>query len=201
MNGANQHTAVPLDLAGRSTADAESILVRKALAGDGRAFANLVRPHLAMLYRVSYRVSRNRATAEDAVQETLLTGYNGLERYRPGTSLRAFLAAIAVKKAYTLLRSEIRRRVREESSLAPTPAPSGEKLMDRAEAAARIRAALLQMPEKRSKAALLRLEAGLSYAEIAEATGSSEGSARVLVHQAVKELRAMLGGDGDEQER
>lgn len=189
-----------MDLAGQEAADAESVLVRAALAGDGRAFANLVRPHLAMLFRVSHRVSRNRATAEDAVQETLLAGFRALADYRPGTSLRAFLAAIAVKKAYTLLRSEIRRRVREENSAGPAPAPSGEKLMDDAQAAARIHAALLRMPEKRSRAALLRLEAGLSYAEIAQATGSTEGSARVLVHQAVRELREKLGGDGDEQE-
>jgi len=199
MRSANGHTATPLHLAGAQATDEEALLISKTLEGDGRAFATLVRAHLPMLYRVAHRVSRNRATAEDAVQETLLAAYEGLGRYRPGTSLRAYLAAIAVKKAHTLLRSEIRRRTREEKSNAPAPAPSGEKLMDDVQAAARVHQALLAMPEKRRRAALLRLEAGLSYAEIAQATGSSQGSARVLVHQAVKELREKLGGDGDER--
>jgi DNA-directed RNA polymerase specialized sigma24 family protein len=48
------------------------------------------------------------------------------------------------------------------------------------------------MPEKRRAAALLRLDGRMSYAEIAVAVGTTEGSARVLVHMALKELRSQL---------
>jgi DNA-directed RNA polymerase specialized sigma24 family protein len=51
----------------------------------------------------------------------------------------------------------------------------------------------MDMPDKRRQAALLRLDAGLSYKEIAAALDSSEGSARVLVHKALKELKDRLG--------
>jgi RNA polymerase sigma-70 factor (ECF subfamily) len=56
----------------------------------------------------------------------------------------------------------------------------------------RVREALSKLPSKRRQVVLLRLDAGLSYAEIAQVVGSTEGSARVLVHLALKELREAL---------
>ena len=48
------------------------------------------------------------------------------------------------------------------------------------------------MPEKRQRVVLLRLDAGLGYSEIASAVGTTEGSARVLVHHALRDLHEML---------
>jgi len=52
--------------------------------------------------------------------------------------------------------------------------------------------ALENLPDKRRKVAVLRLDGGLSYQEIAQIVGTSERSARVLVHMAIKELRESL---------
>ena len=49
------------------------------------------------------------------------------------------------------------------------------------------------MPKKRRMAAILRLDAGMDYAEIASALGTSLGSTRVLVHLALKDLKHALG--------
>jgi RNA polymerase sigma-70 factor, ECF subfamily len=170
----------------------EHELVARALDGDGRAFASLVEAHLPMLYRIAARACGSRTLAEDAVQEALTLAYQRLDRYQPGTSLRAFLATYAVRQAHTMIRSERRRRAREESSDQPERIPGPAELVRAAQVAARVRVALAKMPEKRRAAALLRLDAELSYDEIAEAVGSTEGSARVLVHMALKELRAEL---------
>lgn len=170
----------------------EHELIARALDGDGRAFAGLVEPHLGVLYRIAARACGDRAMAEDAVQDALTLAYERLSTYQPGTSFRAFLAAYAVKKAHTLLRGERRRRAREETSDVPEGVPSPADLLRAARAARRVRDALALMPEKRRAAALLRLDAGLSYAEIAQAVGSTEGSTRVLVHMAMKELREQL---------
>ena len=171
----------------------EAELVNRALEGDGRAFADLVKPHLAVLYRIAARACGDSALAEDAVQETLTRAYQELRRYQPGTSLRAFLAAIAVRRAKTLLRSEKRRKVREEAAEPPAADPTPAEILNAERAAERVRAVLEAMPKKRRSAAMLRLDAGLSYAEIAEALSTSEGSARVLVHLALKELKERLG--------
>jgi RNA polymerase sigma-70 factor (ECF subfamily) len=178
----------------------EHELCARAIDGDGRAFASLVEAHLPMLYRIAARACGNRSLAEDAVQEALTLAYQRLDRYQPGTSLRAFLASYAVRQAHTLIRSERRRRAREVGSEEPARVPNPAELVRAVRTAERVRAALAKMPEKRRAAALLRLDADLSYAEIAQAVGSTEGSARVLVHMALKELRAELADAVGEEE-
>jgi RNA polymerase sigma-70 factor, ECF subfamily len=170
----------------------EHELIDRALDGDGRAFQTLVQPHLGMLYRISARACGDRALAEDAVQEALTIAYQKLSRYQPGTSLKAFLAAIAVRQAQTLLRGERRRRARETVADAPEALAGPAETLNAERLAARIRDALASMPKKRREVALMRLDGDLSYAEIAANVGSTEGSARVLVHLAIRELREKL---------
>ena len=193
MNG--PETTLQAPLVGAELEHREARLVADALAGDGDAFARLVRPHLRVLHRVAARSARDPALAEDAVQETLEAAFRGLRRYTPGTNLRAFLASIAVRKAHTLVRGEIRRRLREESSQAPEAPPDVADEVMAQEQADRVSAALSGFPKKRRQAAILRLDAGMSHREIATALGTSEGSARVLVHMALKELRRLLLDD------
>lgn len=171
---------------------AEMRLVQRAVGGDGRAFATLVEPHLDLLYRIAARAAGNAALAEDAVQEALEIVHRRLSRYEPGTSFRAFVAAVAVRRARTLLRAELRRSRREATAPdSPQPATPAD-LYAAEETARKIRAALATLPEKRQRVALLRLDAGLGYAEIAEAVGTTEGSARVLVHHALRDLNERL---------
>lgn len=172
--------------------EGERTLVEAARAGDGLAFRRLVEPHLAMLHRIAQRASGDRALAEDAVQETLTLAYQRLDRHRPEVPFRAFLAAVAAKMAHTLMRGERRRKGREQAADAPAPTADPEAALRGAHAAARVREALAAMPKKRREAALLRLDAGLSYREIALALDSTEGSSRVLVHKALAELEERL---------
>lgn len=185
-----------LDRAPRAAADPaatgdERALVEAARAGDGLAFRRLVEPHLGMLHRVAARVSPS--LADDAVQETLTLAFEQLHRYRPDASFRAYLAAIAARRVHTLARSERRRSKRRERAAGGDSPATPEAEVLGAQAAQRIREVILAMPKKRRQAALLRLDAGLDYREIAAALDSSEGSARVLVHQALKQLREELG--------
>src|SRR5690606_10939287 len=127
----------------------------------------LVEPHLAMLHRIAQRPSGDRSLAEDAVQETLTLAYQRLDRYRHEVPFRAFLAGIAAKMAHTLMRGERRRKGRELATEAPAAMADPEAALRGAHAASRVREALGAMPDKRREAALLRLDAGLSYREIA----------------------------------
>jgi len=169
----------------------ERNLVAAALSGDGLAFRRLVEPHMTMLHRIAARVSP--MLADDAVQETLTLAFQRLGRYEPETSFRAYLAAIAARRAHTLARGERRRAKRQERGPSVGAPATPEAELHGAEAARRVREVILAMPKKRQQAALLRLDAGLDYREIASALDSTEGSARVLVHQALRQLRDELG--------
>lgn len=177
----------------------ERSLVETARAGDGRAFRTLVEPHLGMLHRVAMRVCGDAALAEDIVQDTLVLCFQRLGDLREGSTLRAFMAGIAAKRAYTMGRSERRRKHREDASMTPAlPSDPGQDLQA-SRTAATLRAALLAMPDMRREAALLRLDGGLSYREIADVLDSTEGSTRVLVHKALAELRKRLDGKIDKR--
>jgi RNA polymerase sigma-70 factor (ECF subfamily) len=119
--------------------------------------------------------------------------YRKLDRYTPDTSLKAFLGTIAARQAQTLLRGERRRRLREDASREQEGTANPAELLTARRTAERVRDALATMPRKRREVALLRLDGNMSYAEIAQAVGTTEGSARVLVHLALKELRETIG--------
>jgi RNA polymerase sigma-70 factor (ECF subfamily) len=61
--------------------------------------------HLDALYRSALRFTRNRAEAEDVLQETFLKAFRGFHRFDPGTNCRAWL--------FTILRNTFLNRVRD----------------------------------------------------------------------------------------
>lgn len=174
---------------GAATPDHDLAVLARAQRGDARAFALLVRPHLPLLLRVGARAAWSKALGEDAVQEALVIAARDLQRFRPGSSLRAWLASIVTTRAFTLMRAEGRRRERDAASDGPLAPPGPAEAAQARQAAAKVQELLQRMPEKRRMAALLRLDGGMEYGEIAEAIGSTEDSARALVHLAVKALR------------
>ena len=167
-------------------------LLERAQGGCGSAFRQLVEPHLEMLHRIAYRACGQTELAEDAVQETLALAYERLGEYRPEAPFKSFLAAVAVRRAKTLLRSESRRRVREAKSRPAMNLCSPDDILAGDQAAAIIRSALRKMPRKRRDVVMLRLDAGLSYREISEVKNMSEGSARVLVHMVIKQIKDVM---------
>jgi RNA polymerase sigma-70 factor, ECF subfamily len=62
--------------------------------------------HLDSLYHVALRLTRNRAEAEDIVQEAFLRAFRSFHRFNPGTNCRAWL--------FTILRNVFLNRVRTQ---------------------------------------------------------------------------------------
>lgn len=62
--------------------------------------------HLDALYHVALRLTRNRAEAEDVVQEAFLRAFRSFNRFNPGTNCRAWL--------FTILRNVFLNRVRTQ---------------------------------------------------------------------------------------
>ena len=70
-------------------------LIEAAVAGDERAFGELVAPHRRPLHAHCYRMLGSLQDAEDAVQETLLRAWRNLSSFQGRSSLRAWLYTIA----------------------------------------------------------------------------------------------------------
>src|SRR5689334_11347690 len=81
-------------------------------------FERLAMPHVSSLLRVACRLSRNRAAAEDLVQETMLRAWRARHQFQEGTNARAWLFRILFHQFC----SEGRRVRAELNAIAP-PAP------------------------------------------------------------------------------
>jgi RNA polymerase sigma-70 factor (TIGR02960 family) len=97
-------------------------LLQRARSGDRDAFTALVEPHRGELQVHCYRMLGSLQDAEDALQETLLAAWLGLDGFEGRSSVRTWLYRIATNRCLNLLRSAARRPV----AAAPLPVPPPE---------------------------------------------------------------------------
>jgi RNA polymerase sigma-70 factor (ECF subfamily) len=88
-------------------------LLSRARAGDGDAFRELTEPHRRALLVHCYRMLGSLQDAEDALQDTLLSAWQGLDGFEGRASLRTWLYRIATTRCLNARRSASRRPAKE----------------------------------------------------------------------------------------
>jgi RNA polymerase sigma-70 factor (TIGR02960 family) len=104
-------------------------LISRARAGDGEAFRALTEPHRRELQVHCYRMLGSLQDAEDALQESLLAAWQGLDAFEGRASIRTWLYRIATNRCLNALRSATRRSAKEWNMAgveAPEPTGTGE---------------------------------------------------------------------------
>jgi RNA polymerase sigma factor (sigma-70 family) len=92
-------------------------LLAQARAGDGDAFARLIDPYRRELQEHCYRFLGSVQDAEDALQDTLLSAWQGLAGFEERASIRTWLYRVATSRCLDALRSARRR-----PAVSPPPA-------------------------------------------------------------------------------
>lgn len=186
------HRRVSTDV-GHSTSD-EADLIRAAQAGDRPAFAVLVERYWDRLYRWLCRLTRDGSAAEDIVQETFMKAFAAVNSFRAGSNFRAWLFRIAHNNFVNMRRAERHVRQPLDVEIAEENQDPVGDLLSR-EALKLIAEAVAKLPNDFRVALLLRIEEDLSFREVAEATGTTEETARWRVFKARQKLMELLSVD------
>jgi RNA polymerase sigma-70 factor (ECF subfamily) len=173
--------------------DAEDrALIARWRGGDERAATLLVQRHASAIARYAASLGE-RVDLEEVVQDTFVRAFGSLAAFRGESSLRTWLFSIA--RRLVLDRRRAGRRGRVAVPLDEGDAASEYDALDKLiadEAEGRLRAAVARLTPTQREVFTLRVGEGLSYREIAAATGTTEGAARVHYHNAMRQVKEFL---------
>src|SRR5881392_3361459 len=154
--------------------------------------ASLYEEYSARIFGYCVRRLPSREEAEDAVQHTFMNAFRGLQRGVVPRSESAWLFKIAEnvcrerrRSAWRLGRLELVQDPDDLASLAAAPLRTHDELAGLADA-------LAELPPNQQRAILLREWQGLSYREIAEQLGLTEGAVETLLFRARRSLARKL---------
>lgn len=167
--------------------------------GDTEAFRRLCEPLLDQVFTVCLRLTRNRAEAEDAAQDTLIRALDRCRLYDPARSFRPWLLKVATNVCHDRMRLVWWRRVLRlgvpagDDVPGPTVHPDLDAGLDARTRDAQLHAALKQLPEGYREAVVLFHIDDMSYAEMAEITGLKVPALKQRVRRGLLLLRERLG--------
>jgi RNA polymerase sigma-70 factor (ECF subfamily) len=196
-------------------AEDERDVVAALRRGDERVFMELVQRYRASMLWVAQRYVRDRAIAEDVVQETWLAVVQGIDRFEGRSSLRTWIYRILVNRAQTRAQREGRslpfsalgdgdedapavdptrfqasgRGAGQWSAPPDSWAALPEDRLESRETFDCIRMAIDQLPDRQRAVIALRDIDGWTAMEVREALDISDANQRVLLHRARSKVR------------
>jgi RNA polymerase sigma-70 factor (ECF subfamily) len=162
----------------------EAALVERIAAGDDSALAAVYDQYSAVVFGIAVRLV-GPAHAADICQEVFLSMWDHPERFDPTRgSLRTFLVTIGRRRCIDHLRRGYATR--------PVTEPNVDEAAMALVAGQRVRDAVSRLPDAQRRAIELAYFDGLSFREVAVATGASEGTAKSRIRLGLQRLAAEL---------
>jgi RNA polymerase sigma-70 factor (ECF subfamily) len=168
-------------------------LIERFLAGDRRAFDDLVVRHQKQVYSTAYRMVGNAETAEEIAQETFIRAFKGLRRFRQKANFKTWLYRITMNLCY----DEFSRRKKEAGKMEGIANPgagvataeSPREKMAADEQKMWLKQQISLLPIKQKSTLTLRIFEGMSFKEIGQTLGCTAVSARVNYSHAMLKLK------------
>ena len=189
----------------RETADMKHLsdqdLMKRVQGGDHSSASEIFDRYGRRIFNFAYRFLRNNEAAEDATQDVFVKMLKNARQFQGDAKLSTWLFSITANHCRDHLRKADNKPKEPAEVLLSIPdssVESADKRLERKESEDRVRIALERLTPEQREAILLSRYQGLSYAEIAEISGCSEGAVKTRVFRAMESLKKILseGMDG-----
>jgi RNA polymerase sigma factor (sigma-70 family) len=194
LRGPRRERRVPVSARELAHLSDEAVLALIARA-DEQALAELYRRLGRLAYGLAFRILRDDALAQDAVQEAFLGVWRAADRFvadraKPST----WVLTLVHRRAVDLVRREERRRAEplEQEAEPPTTGVDQAELLTRRQA---VRDALRQLPPEQREAIELAYYGGYTQSELAERLDQPLGTIKSRMFAGLARLRDVLGED------
>ncbi len=177
-------------------------LVKKAKAGDGRAYDQLMEMYHDAVFNIILRMVRNRQEAEDLTQETFIKAYNSINSFNEEYAFSTWLFKIASNHCIDFFRKRklvtysmdepVKYKDDEIAHEYADNEPTVDKEMVASEKSKMIRQAIEKLPDKYRMAIILRHHEEKSYEEIAEILNLPLGTVKARIFRAREMLKKIL---------
>lgn len=179
-------------------------LMRIVQAGDFSPAGEIYDRYGSRIYNFAYRFLRNAEAAEDAVQEVFVKMLKHASQFHGDAKLSTWLFSITANWCRDYLRKSDNKPKESEEVLMSIPASAElapDRNLERRQNEERVQRALGVLTPEQREAILLSRYQGLSYAEIAQISGCSEGAVKTRVFRAMETLKKALTGDAQGGDR
>ena len=160
--------------------------------GNAGAFETLYARHRARLFRFVLRSVKERGMAEELFQDVWMRVIEARGRYAPKARFTTWLYSIAHNRLIDHWRRKGLSVVDLENVDVEGNSPNPERQAEARQGLQRFAKALEALPPAQREAFLLHEEAGMSVAEIAQATGAGEEAAKSRLRYAMAKLKAAV---------
>jgi RNA polymerase sigma factor (sigma-70 family) len=177
----------------------DEALVALAARSEQHALAELYDRYGRPAYGLAFRVLRDEALAEDAVQEAFLALWRTAARFVPERGKAStWILTLVHRRAVDLVRREERRRT---DTLEHVAEPGGGAVEEEAWLRlqrGRVQSALTTLPDQQREALELAYYGGFTQSELAERLGQPLGTIKSRMFMGLSRLRELLGDPGME---
>ncbi len=152
--------------------------------------------HLPAMRAFAVSLTRNRAAADDLVQDAVVKAWSNMDKFQAGTNMRAWLFTI-LRNTFYSNRRKLKREVEDidgvhAAQLSQKPAHDGRLQMND------FHVAFDQLPDEQREALILVGASGFAYDEAAEMCGCAVGTIKSRVKRARKRLAELMHLNEDE---